>query len=85
MCASALQLAHITKWVYGCSNERFGGCGSVLNVHVDDPMTGDRYIEIVKGIGEEKAVELLQMFYACENPFASEPKPKSNNNKKQFK
>lgn len=80
MCASALRLAHITKWVYGCSNDRFGGCGSVLNIHTDDPMmardgTG---VDIIKGIEQEKAIELLQMFYACENPFATEPKPKPN-------
>lgn len=33
MCACALRLAGICHIVYGCGNERFGGCGSVLNVH----------------------------------------------------
>jgi len=33
MCASALVQVHIGRVVYGCANERFGGCGSVLNVN----------------------------------------------------
>ena len=32
MCACALRLAGICQVVYGCDNERFGGCGSVLNI-----------------------------------------------------
>lgn len=30
--ADALHLAGIRRAVYGCRNERFGGCGSVLHV-----------------------------------------------------
>lgn len=33
MCASALRQAKIKKVIYGCANERFGGCGGVRNVH----------------------------------------------------
>ena len=33
MCASALVQLRIGRVVYGCANERFGGCGSVLNVN----------------------------------------------------
>ena len=33
MCAAALRLVHIKRVYYGCGNERFGGCGSVLSVH----------------------------------------------------
>ncbi|XP_034384228.1 tRNA-specific adenosine deaminase 2 isoform X2 [Cyclopterus lumpus] len=32
MCAAALRLLNIPVVVYGCRNERFGGCGSVLDV-----------------------------------------------------
>ena len=32
MCACALRLTGICQVVYGCDNERFGGCGSVLDV-----------------------------------------------------
>ena len=33
MCASALRQVGIGKVVYGCGNDRFGGCGSVIDVH----------------------------------------------------
>ncbi len=33
MCAMALRFVGIKLVVYGCSNPRFGGCGSVLPVH----------------------------------------------------
>lgn len=39
MCAAAMKLLFIKRVVYGCANERFGGCGSVLNVHTDHTMT----------------------------------------------
>ena len=37
MCAAALRLVRIGRVVYGCANERFGGCGSVLAVHQRRP------------------------------------------------
>lgn len=33
MCAAALRDVMIKTVVFGCSNDRFGGCGSVLGVH----------------------------------------------------
>jgi tRNA-specific adenosine deaminase 2 len=33
MCAAALSLLKLRRVVYGCANDRFGGCGSVLDVH----------------------------------------------------
>ena len=33
MCAAALRDVEIKAVVFGCSNDRFGGCGSVLSVH----------------------------------------------------
>jgi len=37
MCAAALRLVGIGGVVYGCGNDRFGGCGSVLTLH-DKPI-----------------------------------------------
>lgn len=34
MCAAALAALPIRRVVYGCANDKFGGCGSVLNIHV---------------------------------------------------
>lgn len=36
MCAYALVLAGVTKVVYGCDNDKFGGNGSVLSIHLLD-------------------------------------------------
>ncbi|XP_028913769.1 tRNA-specific adenosine deaminase 2 isoform X2 [Ornithorhynchus anatinus] len=44
MCAAALRIMRIPLVVYGCQNERFGGCGSVLNISSDDlPNTGTAF------------------------------------------
>ena len=33
MCAAALAMVGIRRVVFGCKNERFGGCGSLLHLH----------------------------------------------------
>jgi tRNA-specific adenosine deaminase 2 len=33
MCASMLRQYRVKEVYYGCSNERFGGTGGVLNIH----------------------------------------------------
>ena len=33
MCTYALRQVKLTSILFGCHNERFGGCGSVLDVH----------------------------------------------------
>lgn len=73
-CAGALQLLGFARVFYGCANERFGGCGSVLDVC----RTDRRYpsLETQGGIRAEEAIELLKDFYRCENPNAPNPKPK---------
>jgi tRNA-specific adenosine deaminase 2 len=38
MCAAALRIAGIGLVVFGCGNERFGGCGSVLNLSDSPPL-----------------------------------------------
>uniref|UniRef100_W5LXC5 tRNA-specific adenosine deaminase 2 n=2 Tax=Lepisosteus oculatus TaxID=7918 RepID=W5LXC5_LEPOC len=78
MCAGALRLLKIPLVVYGCKNERFGGCGSVLNIPEDElPHTGTPY-KCISGYRAEEAVEMLKTFYKQENPNA----PKSKVRKK---
>ena len=74
MCASALKLVNIKKWIYGCSNERFGGAGSVIDV-VDE---NKNEFEIISGVCEQQAINILKTFYTAENPNAPEPKCKAN-------
>ena len=35
MCASALRQLRTRRVVFGCRNDKFGGCGSVLSIHSD--------------------------------------------------
>ncbi|KAG9493591.1 tRNA-specific adenosine deaminase 2 [Eleutherodactylus coqui] len=79
MCAGALRLLRIPLVVYGCCNERFGGCGSVLNVAENSiPSTGTPF-KCIPGYKAEKAVEMLKTFYKQENPNA----PRSKVRKKE--
>ncbi|XP_066559222.1 tRNA-specific adenosine deaminase 2 isoform X2 [Amia ocellicauda] len=78
MCAGALRLLNIPLVVYGCRNDRFGGCGSVLNIPADElPDTGSPF-KCISGYRAEEAVEMLKSFYKHENPNA----PKSKARKK---
>ncbi|KAK2703277.1 tRNA-specific adenosine deaminase 2-like [Artemia franciscana] len=72
MCASALQQLKIRSVYYGCSNDRFGGCGSVLDV----ASVSDSFPNVVKGLRELEAINLLKDFYKGENPNAPNPKRK---------
>ena len=40
MCASALRQIGLRKVVFGAANDKFGGCGSVLSIHDDQPVPG---------------------------------------------
>ncbi len=44
MCAGALALLGIKHVYYGCQNDRFGGCGSILSLHERGCGTCGRYI-----------------------------------------
>eukprot|EP00761_Pharyngomonas_kirbyi_P011096 gb/GECH01011120.1/.p1 GENE.gb/GECH01011120.1/~~gb/GECH01011120.1/.p1 ORF type:complete len:150 (+),score=30.90 gb/GECH01011120.1/:1-450(+) len=77
MCASALQLLGIQRVVYGCGNDRFGGCGSILSIHKIESLSNQsRPYLVSKGLQEDKAIELFKDFYATENPSAPEKKRK---------
>ncbi|KAL7720732.1 tRNA(adenine(34)) deaminase [Entamoeba marina] len=74
MCASALQLCGIKKIVYGCSNSRFGGCGSVMTVIKSVAYTEDMTDEYCKkGLMESESLDLLKRFFSMENELAPQP------------
>ena len=62
MCAAALRIVGLRNIVYGCANDRFGGCASVLDVHNVAPDVVDS-LELVSGVLGSEAVDLLQRFY----------------------
>jgi tRNA-specific adenosine deaminase 2 len=49
MCASALAQLGVKRVFFGCRNDKFGGCGSILRLHV----------------GKYEVVEGLGAFWAC--------------------
>jgi tRNA(Arg) A34 adenosine deaminase TadA len=76
MCAGALRLVGLTEVVYGCSNDRFGGCGSVLDI-ARDPMSGTLPMNCTSGVEGDEGMRLLKLFYMSTNVNAPQPKDKS--------
>ena len=73
MCSAALRAMHVPLVYYGCSNERFGGCGSVLDIASDiclNSFTGP-ILKCIGGKQAERAVVLLKDFYKQDNPNVS--------------
>ncbi|XP_060075863.1 tRNA-specific adenosine deaminase 2-like [Ylistrum balloti] len=76
MCAGALRQVGIPLVVYGCANDRFGGCGSVLSVNMDElPALGPSF-QCISGVMGDKAVAMLKDFYRLENTNAPDGKRK---------
>ncbi|KAL7751834.1 tRNA(adenine34) deaminase [Sorochytrium milnesiophthora] len=77
MCASALRQLRIRKVYFGCGNDRFGGCGSVLDVHAR-PFGVDPPFLVEQGYFREEAIMLLRKFYLRENGNAPNPRKKQH-------
>ncbi|KAK9914971.1 hypothetical protein WJX75_003148 [Coccomyxa subellipsoidea] len=80
MCAGALGLLRFAQVVYGCRNDRFGGCGSILSIHENGcggcggaPTPSEYKLKCRGGLMAEEAVTLLKQFYATGNPKAPKP------------
>ncbi len=76
MCASALRQLGVRGVVFGCGNDKFGGCGSVLSVNADaaDPLAA---LPARGGVREAEAVALLRLFYSQENQGAPVPQKRT--------
>ncbi|KAB2600056.1 tRNA-specific adenosine deaminase 2 [Pyrus ussuriensis x Pyrus communis] len=44
MCAAALSFIGIREVFYGCANDKFGGCGSILSLHSSSSEPQTRFI-----------------------------------------
>ncbi len=60
MCAAALVHARVKRLVFGARDHRWGGVGSLFDLSHDPRMNHE--IEVVSGVMEEEAAELLQHF-----------------------
>lgn len=83
MCASALLLMKIKNVYCGCMNDKFGGCGSIYNIHKhQDKLNSFCNYECISGLFANEAIDVLKRFYNQENPLAPKPqrkKRKTNN------
>lgn len=70
MCAAMLVNVGCTNIIYGCANDRFGGCGTVLAV------PGLEKCKVQSGFYADQAMDLLKQFYKGQNPNAPENKVK---------
>lgn len=89
MCASALRQIGVRRVVFGCLNDKFGGCGGVLNIHTDEPgpksssdpggdSSGMATAMLARGgVREAEAVALLRLFYSQENTSAPVPQKRT--------
>ncbi|MCA9395800.1 MAG: tRNA adenosine(34) deaminase TadA [Candidatus Omnitrophica bacterium] len=61
MCIGALIHARVSRIFFGAPNEKYGGCGSVIDV----PQGGrwNHHIEINKGLMADQAALLMQEFF----------------------
>lgn len=78
MCASALRQLGIKQVFFGCENDRFGGCGSVLGVNKALVHPKHASYEAISGYYREEAIMLLRSFYISENTNAPKPRSKGN-------
>lgn len=78
MCASALHQLQVRSIIYGCANDRFGGCKSVYDVSNAYSHKGSN-INVIGNVKGEEAMQLLKDFYKGTNPNA----PESNRKKRK--
>ncbi|KAI4304031.1 hypothetical protein MLD38_039595 [Melastoma candidum] len=86
MCASALSIIGIKEVYFGCANDKFGGCGSILSLHsngigsaVSNGHSQSGSFKCYGGIMASEAVSLLRDFYEQGNPNAPKPhRPRSS-------
>ncbi|XVE98859.1 hypothetical protein REPUB_Repub03eG0144900 [Reevesia pubescens] len=80
MCAAALSILGIKEVYYGCANEKFGGCGSVLPLHsscsaplISGEVPQRKGFKCTGGLMASEAVSLFRSFYEQGNPNAPKP------------
>ncbi|KAI6114867.1 cytidine deaminase-like protein [Pisolithus croceorrhizus] len=76
MCASALRQLGIKQVFYGCENDKFGGCGSVLGVNAPSEHPVHPAYNAIGGFLREEAIMILRRFYFTQNTNAPVPRQK---------
>jgi len=61
MCAGALVNSRIYRLVYGCSDPKAGGCGTLYNIVQDERL--NHHVEMTCGVLAEQCGQLLSDFF----------------------
>lgn len=61
MCTGALVNARVERIIYGASEPKRGGCGSLYSIAEDERL--NHRIEVVPGVMEKECREILQEFF----------------------
>ncbi|KAF9240643.1 cytidine deaminase-like protein [Melanogaster broomeanus] len=77
MCASALRQLGIKEVFYGCENDKFGGCGTVLGVNESLQHPVHPSYKANGGYLRDEAIMILRRFYVTENTNAPVPRQKT--------
>lgn len=81
MCIAALRALQLSRLVFGCSNPKFGGCGSTLPLEASLCMAETTSVDTLAvrdGVFRPAAILLLRRFYLRVNERAPKPKSKKN-------
>ncbi|KAJ0396752.1 hypothetical protein P43SY_009707 [Pythium insidiosum] len=77
MCAGALSQVRLKRCYFGCHNDRFGGCSSVLSLHEKSAFPDSQHYHgfpCESGLLRDEAVALLKRFYEMDNPRVEDSK-----------
>jgi tRNA(adenine34) deaminase len=61
MCAGAAMLSRIETIVYGATDPKFGGCGSIVDIPKEERF--NHQIEVVGGVLSDQASALMKEFF----------------------
>jgi tRNA(adenine34) deaminase len=66
MCAGALVAARVGRLVFGATDPRAGGCGSLYNLCVDPRLNHE--VPVTPGVRATECAELLAAFFTARRP-----------------
>ncbi|KAL7672511.1 hypothetical protein ACOME3_007395 [Neoechinorhynchus agilis] len=86
MCTYALKLLGVKKCFYGCKNEKFGGCGSVMDISSIEFGNGKiacfdtiEQLATVENVAfKDEAIVLFKSFYELGNPNSTKKKHRNS-------
>ena len=61
MCSGAIGWARIPEDIYGASNQKFGGAGSLYDILRDERL--NHRVEVETGVMEEECAKIMQVIF----------------------